>query len=100
MSLAKHKDVVEALPSDRTDQPLCIRVLPGRSRRDGAVADAHCLQPPTHSVPISCISVSDQVTRHFIPREGVGDLPSYPLRRRMIGNADRYNLPPFMVQDD
>jgi hypothetical protein len=35
VSLAKHDDVVEALPADGTDQPLRVRVLPERLKCSG-----------------------------------------------------------------
>ena len=33
MSLVEHDDMIEALATDGTDQPLNERILPGRSRR-------------------------------------------------------------------
>jgi hypothetical protein len=48
---------------------------------------------------IGRVAVPDQVMRHFIPREGVSNLSGDPRRCRMIGNADRNNVPPGMAQD-
>ena len=36
----------------------------------------------------------------LIPREGLGDLPRDPLRRRMVGHAQRDQASPLMPQDD
>jgi hypothetical protein len=99
VSFAEHNNMIEAFPADGTDQPLRISVLPGRSRRGGAIANAHGLQLPTHGVTIGRVAVSDQVTRHFIPWEGVSNLSGDPRRCRMIGNADRNNVPPVMPQN-
>src|SRR5580704_2331250 len=99
VSFAEHDHMIDAFPADGTDQSLRVRVLPGRSRRGGTIANAHGLQPPTHGMAIGRIAVSDQVTRHFIPREGVSNLSGDPRRCRMIGNADRNNMPPLMPQD-
>jgi hypothetical protein len=33
MALAEHHDMIEALPADRADQPLCVGVLPGCAAR-------------------------------------------------------------------
>jgi hypothetical protein len=41
MRLAQHDDVVHALATDRSDQPLGKRILPRRARCNGFVADAH-----------------------------------------------------------
>ena len=75
VSFAEHDNMIEAVPADGTDQPLRISVLPGRSRRRGTIADAHGLQPPAHGMTIGRIAVPDQAMRHFIPWEGVSNLP-------------------------
>src|SRR5467141_2383794 len=41
VSLAEHNNVVKALPSDRTDQPFGISVLPWGARRCRPVTNAH-----------------------------------------------------------
>jgi hypothetical protein len=41
MYLAEHNNVVEAFPSDRTDQPFGISVLPWGTRRRRLIANAH-----------------------------------------------------------
>ena len=99
VSFAERNNMIKAFPADGTDQPLRISVLPGRSRRGGAIANAHGLQLPTHGMAIGRIAVSDQVTRHFIPREGISNLPADPQRCRMIGNGYRNNVPPGMPQN-
>jgi hypothetical protein len=43
VSFAEHNNMIEAFPADGTDQPLRIRVLPGRPRRGGAIANANGL---------------------------------------------------------
>jgi len=44
MGLAKHDQVVDALPPDRADQAFRIAVLPWRTGRDRLVANAHGAQ--------------------------------------------------------
>jgi hypothetical protein len=41
MPLAEHNNVVEALPSDRTDEPLSKSVLPWGTWRRRSIANAH-----------------------------------------------------------
>lgn len=43
MSLVEHYDLSKALSSYGTDDPLCVRILPGRSRRRDYFFDAHVL---------------------------------------------------------
>jgi hypothetical protein len=40
MPLAEHNNVVKAFPSDRTDQPFSISVLPWGARRRRSIANA------------------------------------------------------------
>ncbi len=42
MALAKHQDMVKAFPSDRSDQPLTIAILPWGARRGRPIPYAHC----------------------------------------------------------
>jgi hypothetical protein len=42
MSFAEHNNMVETIPSDRTDEPLRRSVLPWRSCRDRPIPYAHC----------------------------------------------------------
>jgi hypothetical protein len=45
MHLAQDNDVVQALTSDRSDQPFGKAILPGRGRCGRLVPDAHGAQP-------------------------------------------------------
>jgi hypothetical protein len=40
VALAEYNDVVKAFPSDRTDQPFSISILPWRPRRRRSIANA------------------------------------------------------------
>ena len=40
------------------------------------------------------------MTRRLVPGEGFGDLPGDPLRRGVIGDAQRDQASPFVPQDD
>ena len=41
VSLAQGDDMIDALATDRSDQPLCEAVLPRRAWRNRLVTDAH-----------------------------------------------------------
>ena len=47
VTLPQHYDMVEALASNRTDQPLDMAVLPWRAGRDGPISNAHGSQAPS-----------------------------------------------------
>src|SRR6266496_465087 len=60
MGLAPHDHVVKTLASDRADCALDISVLPWRSRRDRAIANAHRPNPPREHRAISAVVVADE----------------------------------------
>jgi hypothetical protein len=55
MLLAEDNDVVETLPSNRADQPLCVAVLPGRPRRYRAVPYASSLPTGVQLPPAAAL---------------------------------------------
>jgi hypothetical protein len=79
--------MVEALPSDRTDQTFSVTVLPRRAASDRSVACAHRPYSAPDRITVDAILVADQVTRGFIPRKCFGDLSSNPLRSRITRHA-------------
>jgi len=44
--LAEDHDMIKAIPSDRTDEPLRMPILPWRLRCDRPIPDAHRTKPP------------------------------------------------------
>ena len=67
VSLAEHNNVVKALPSDRTDQPFGISVLPWGARRCRPVANAHSSKSSHEDLTIGPIPVTDQVAGNLVP---------------------------------
>src|SRR5258706_9480827 len=82
--------MVDALASDRSDQPFGEAVLPRRAWGDGLVADAHGAQSVRDGSAIDAIPIADHVARRLSPRECFGDLACDPVRGRM-GYATYYN---------
>jgi len=95
--LADDHDMVEALPPDRADQSFDVAVLPWRARRGRSVADAHGLESPRDDGAVGCIAITDKVSRCFIPRECLGDLPRDPLGGRICGDVGPYQPSPSEV---
>src|SRR5207247_2428964 len=63
----QHHDMVEALASDRANQPFDMTVLPRRVWRDRPVANAHGSQPSGDRGAIRGVAVTDEVARCLIP---------------------------------
>ena len=88
--------MVEASPSDRTDEPLNVTILPGRPRRRGSISDPLCSETPDDRIAVNRIPMSDHVLGSFIPREGIISLTCDPLRRRMARHVHRYGSAPIV----
>ena len=92
--------MVEALASDRSDQPFNMTVLPRRAWRDRPVSNAHGSQPACDRGTIGRVTVSDEIARCFVPRECFGDLPGDPLGGRICGDIGPDEPSPLQTQDD
>src|SRR5438876_8273848 len=84
----KTTEMVDALASDRSDQPFGEAVLPRRAWGDGLVADAHGAQSVRDGSAVDAIPITDQVARRLSPRECFGDLACDPVRGRMGCDVD------------
>src|SRR5207248_7901174 len=80
--------MVDALASDRSDQPFGEAVLPRRAWGDGLVADPHGAQSVRDGSAIDAIPIADHVARRVSPRECFGDLACDPVRGRMGCDVD------------
>jgi hypothetical protein len=74
MPFAEDQDMIQALAAKRPDQAFNAGVLPGRPRRDRAVANPHRSDAVREGLSISTIVVTDQIARRGIPREWLHDL--------------------------
>jgi hypothetical protein len=83
VSFPQHHGMVEALASDRSDQPFNMTVLPWRTWRDRPVANAHGSQPARDRGTIRRVTVSDEIAGRLIPWECLGDLLGDPLGGRI-----------------
>ena len=72
MPLAKDHDVIEAVPADRSDQPLRESILPGRSSRNRAIPYAHRREAPNESLAIGAIAITNEIARRLTPAAGLG----------------------------
>jgi len=75
---AKHDDVVQTLPPNRSDQSLRIGILPWRSRGRQDFADRHPSDSLPEDLAIDAIAIMEQVAWGRVPREGLGNLLCRP----------------------
>src|ERR1700753_1070970 len=90
VSLAEHNHVVKALPSDRTDQPFGISVLPWGARRCRPATNGQLSRASDEDFTIGPIPVTDQVAGSLFPTACFRDLICDPWR---CGNAISHASP-------
>ena len=96
----EHDHVVQALPADRADESLNVRILPGRSGRNGPVSNAHGAYTLNEDRPVRGIPIPNEVSMHMVPWKRLGDLARNPLRGRMARHAERHPQPSSVTYDD
>ena len=74
MPLAKHDDMIETLPSDRTDQAFAVSILPRRTSGGRLVANAHRAETSFENVAIGAIAVADEISWRLFPTTGFSEL--------------------------
>src|SRR5260370_17517357 len=79
MSFAKHNDMVKTIPSDRTDEPLRISVLPWRAWCNRPIPYAHCAKPPDDDISIDAIPIANDISWPPLPAVSLGQLPRNPM---------------------
>ena len=99
MPLAEDNDMVKTIPSDRTDEPLRMSVLPWRSWCDRPVPNAHRANATDKDIAIDTIPIANDILRRLLPAVCLGELTRNPLGARMRGHAQLQNLAAGMPQD-
>jgi hypothetical protein len=99
VSLAYHNNVVEAFPSDRTDQPFSICVLPRGTRRYWLVANAHRSKSTDKDLAIGPVPVTNEIARSLFPPACFRDLIGDPFCGRMRCDTKPKNMSSAVPQD-
>src|ERR1700721_4524375 len=67
VALAEYNNVVKAFPSDRTDQPFSISILPTGMRRCWSVANAHRSKSTDKDLTIGAVPVPNEIAGSLFP---------------------------------
>ena len=59
VTLAENDDVVQAFPTDRADDPLDVRILPGRARRNENQLDPQSMNEPVEVLAVYAIPITN-----------------------------------------
>jgi hypothetical protein len=79
MMFVKNDNMRQALSPNRTDDPLNVRILPGRARRNHDFFYTHVLNPLSEKPTVNGITIANQEPRRGVFRECLDDLLSRPL---------------------
>jgi len=74
VALAEYNNVVKAFPSDRTDQPFSISILPRGARRRRSIADAYRSESADKNLTISAVPVTNDPPATRLERLGMNRL--------------------------
>src|SRR5271167_4176863 len=87
VALSEHNNVVKAFPSDRTDQPFSICVLPRGTRRCRSIANAHRSKSTDKDLTIGRVPVTNEIAGSLFPPACFRDLICNPFCGRMRYDA-------------
>src|SRR6266478_1408789 len=99
MAFAEYNDVVNAFPSDRTDQPFGICVLPRGTRRCWPVANAYRSESADKDLTIGPVPVTNEIARSLFPPACFRDLICDPFCGWMCCDAKPQNMSPAVPHD-
>src|ERR1700726_1235598 len=91
--------MIDAFPSDRTDQPFSISVLPRGMRRCWSVANAHRSKSTDKDLTIGPVPVTNEIAGSLFPAAGFRDLICDPFCGRMRCDAKPQNMSPAVPHD-
>jgi hypothetical protein len=99
MPLAEHNNVVKAFPSDRTNQPFSISVLPRGTRRCWPIADAYRSESADKDLAIGPVPVTNEIAGSLFPPVCLRDLICDPFCGWMRCDAKPQNMSPTVPHD-
>ena len=91
--------LIEALASNRADDPLRERVLPRGARRGEHLMDPHSGRRGS-DLSERMITIAHEIPRDFVPRKRLAELLGGPRRRRVGGDRDVHDTATLVRQDD
>src|ERR1700676_3993354 len=99
VSLAQDDNVVKAFPSDRTDQPFSICVLPRGAGRRRSVANAYRSESADNDLTIGPVPVTNEIAGSLSPPTCFRDLICNPFCGCVRCDAKPQNMSPAVPHD-
>ncbi len=88
MALVEGNDMIQAFPTEATDNALGIRVLPRALRCDGAFFHSQMVNPFSKVISVDGIAITQQILRWWLPWKSLNKLLSRPFSRRMLRHIE------------
>src|ERR1700730_11102087 len=99
VALGEYNNVVKAFPSDRTDQPFSISILPRGARRRRSIADAYRSKSADNGLTIGAVEVTNEIAGSLLPPACLRDLICDPFCGWMPCDAKPQNMSPAVPHD-
>ncbi len=100
MGFSENNQVINALASNRADDSLSVRILPGGSRCGNNLSYVHSPNSCTERGSVDRIAVTEKIAWSRISaRKSFDQLLRRPLGRRMTGHVEVHDLPAVMGED-
>jgi hypothetical protein len=100
LRFGERDDMVETVPTEGSDDPFDVRVLPGRSGSDDHLRKPEALDASVEHLAVDPIAVANHVTSGRSPRQGLDHLLRGPGGRGVAGDVDVKHAPPGEAHDD
>lgn len=96
----EHDRVVQAFATNRADQPLDVRALPGRAVGNDDLFDAQALDTLAEIRALDAIMIADQEARRGVERERLDNLLGCPTRCGTRSYIEVYDPPTVVPHDE
>ncbi len=100
MPLVKDNDVVQALSTERSDNPFAVGILARTPWCGNHLLDIETAHTPTEPRAVNAVAVTNEIPRCSIKRKGLDHLLRGPLGRRMRSDVEVDDAPAFMGEHD
>jgi hypothetical protein len=90
--------MIEAITTDTPNEALDLRILPWAPWGNHDLFDPHMPHPLPKRDAIDAVPIAQQISRFFVPREGVNDLLGGPRGGGVLGDVDMRRFSDFKAQ--
>ncbi len=99
VSFIQYDDLIQALPSNRADDSLRVRVLPGTPGSNQHFINSHTVHPLLKVVPVHLVPIAKKILGCRVVWKGLHDLLGGPLGRWVLGHIEMEDSAPMMGKD-